>query len=75
MNGYSPYDFGYDVRQVFTVAWTPSTVELNRKLRVLWEQHVYWTRLAVNSIVGNLPDKDETIKRASSESHRFCSRP
>ncbi|MGG1444795.1 hypothetical protein ABE354_22605 [Brevibacillus laterosporus] len=38
-------------------------VELNRQLRALWEQHIYWTRLAVNSIVGDLPDKDATIKR------------
>ncbi|WP_432775038.1 acetylglutamate kinase [Brevibacillus gelatini] len=60
---FSPNYYGYDFRQIAIMAWTPSEVALNRKLRVLWEQHVYWTRLAVNSIVGDLPDKDETIKR------------
>jgi hypothetical protein len=38
-------------------------VDLNRKLRSLWEQHVYWTRLTVNSIVGRLPDEKETTAR------------
>ncbi|OAJ73627.1 acetylglutamate kinase [Brevibacillus sp. SKDU10] len=38
-------------------------VELNRQLGALWEQHIYWTRLAVNSIVGDLPDKEATINR------------
>ncbi|MEJ8544716.1 hypothetical protein [Brevibacillus borstelensis] len=41
--------------------WTTPQVELNRTLRALWEQHIYWTRLTVNSIVGNLPDQNETI--------------
>lgn len=44
-------------------AWTPSSVELNRKLRALWEQHVYWTRLTVNSIVDGLPDVNATTER------------
>lgn len=38
-------------------------VELNRKLRTLWEQHIYWTRLTVNSIVGDLPDREATTGR------------
>nr|WP_275444811.1 acetylglutamate kinase [Paenibacillus sp. ACRRX] len=36
---------------------------MNQQLRALWEQHVYWTRLAVNSIVGRQPDEKETIAR------------
>lgn len=43
--------------------WTPSMVELNRTLRALWEQHIYWTRLTVNSIVGSLPDQQATTAR------------
>ncbi|WP_256757874.1 acetylglutamate kinase [Cohnella sp. WQ 127256] len=38
-------------------------MELNQKLRALWEQHVFWTRLTVNSIVGHLPDEKVTIER------------
>src|SRR5690242_10310612 len=49
--------------QVPPMCWTPSMVELNRQLRALWEQHIYWTRLSVNSIAGDLPDKAETINR------------
>lgn len=43
--------------------WTPSKVELNRKLRTLWEQHAFWTRLTVNSIVDGLKDEKETTER------------
>jgi hypothetical protein len=51
------------VRYAATVAWTPAMVDLNRQLRALWEQHVFWTRLTVNSIVGRLPDEKETTAR------------
>ncbi|WP_239614715.1 acetylglutamate kinase [Cohnella mopanensis] len=62
------YDFPsyyYQIqRQVYpSSCWTTSMVELNRNLRALWEQHVYWTRLTVNSIVGRLPDEKETTAR------------
>lgn len=43
--------------------WTPSSVDLNRKLRSLWEQHVFWTRLTVNSIVDGLGDVQQTTAR------------
>jgi hypothetical protein len=43
--------------------WTPSQVALNQNLRSLWEQHIYWTRLTINSIVGQLPDEKETTAR------------
>ncbi|WP_205683859.1 acetylglutamate kinase [Brevibacillus migulae] len=54
---------GYVLGQVSYTAWTPSQVQLNQKLRALWEQHIYWTRLVVNSIIGETPDQGETIKR------------
>lgn len=51
------------VRQDQHWVWTPSKVELNRKLRTLWEQHIFWTRLTVNSIIGDLPDAAATTAR------------
>ncbi|MGG4143012.1 acetylglutamate kinase [Paenibacillus algorifonticola] len=45
------------------VCWTSSSMELNRKLRALWVQHVYWTRLTVNSIVDRLGDEQATTAR------------
>lgn len=38
-------------------------VALNNHLRLLWEQHVVWTRLTILSTVFNLPDVDFVIKR------------
>ncbi|MFF2885351.1 acetylglutamate kinase [Paenibacillus sp. NPDC057967] len=38
-------------------------VELDQKVRTLWEQHIYWTRLTINSIVGRLPDEELTTAR------------
>lgn len=59
MYSYSPM---YFIRQDHW-EWTPSKVELNRNLRALWEQHVYWTRLTVNSIADGLPDVKSTTER------------
>ncbi|WP_028558782.1 hypothetical protein [Paenibacillus pinihumi] len=64
MYGYYPIQYNhYYFRQETQWIWTPSKVELNRKLRALWEQHIYWTRLTVNSIVGKLPDVEPTTNR------------
>lgn len=63
MNPYSPANYYYTHRQVYPIAWTSSMVKLNQNLRVLWEQHVFWTRLTVNSIVGRLSDEKETTTR------------
>ncbi len=57
-----PVCYGYPFRD-FVSIWTPSKVALNRKLRALWEQHIYWTRLTANSIVGHLPDEQPTTER------------
>ncbi|WP_051287509.1 hypothetical protein [Paenibacillus taiwanensis] len=62
MYDYYPRYYHYDLRQV-PLVWTPTSVALNQQLRALWEQHVYWTRLVVNSIVGRQPDETETIAR------------
>ncbi len=38
-------------------------LDLNNSIRMLWEQHVIWTRLAIISIVRNLPDVNPVINR------------
>ncbi|MHA6484009.1 acetylglutamate kinase [Paenibacillus sp. strain BS8-2] len=63
MYGFFPYYPYYFIRKDVGCVWNPAKVELNRTLRALWEQHIYWTRLAVNSIVGQYPDQEDTIKR------------
>ncbi|HWT73489.1 MAG TPA: LysM domain-containing protein [Mobilitalea sp.] len=37
--------------------------ELRDLMRLLWEQHVFWTRQAVMGIIYDLPEKDLIIKR------------
>jgi hypothetical protein len=36
---------------------------LSNAMRLVWEQHVYWTRMTINSIVFNLPDVDAVTAR------------
>ncbi|WP_223282869.1 acetylglutamate kinase [Neobacillus kokaensis] len=36
---------------------------LKSAMRLVWEQHVYWTRLTINSIAFNLPDEDANTAR------------
>lgn len=38
-------------------------LNLSNEMRMLWEQHVYWTRLLIISILNNLKDLKETEKR------------
>ncbi|MDR3565945.1 MAG: hypothetical protein P4N59_31535 [Negativicutes bacterium] len=38
-------------------------VKLRDRFRLLWEQHVYWTRLAILGIAFDLPDLDASINR------------
>lgn len=40
-----------------------AAVHVRDCFRLLWEQHVYWTRLVIQGIVFNLPDLEETTKR------------
>ncbi|MCO7176773.1 acetylglutamate kinase [Sporolactobacillus kofuensis] len=37
--------------------------ELRNHLRMLWEQHVFWTRLVISGIVFDLPDLKSTTNR------------
>lgn len=38
-------------------------VELKDYMRLLWEEHIYWTRMTIISIAFDLPDLDLTTKR------------
>lgn len=42
---------------------TNSSVSLINLIRLLWEQHGAWTRMAIMSIVFGLPDEEVTVKR------------
>lgn len=37
--------------------------ELRNTMRLLWEQHVYWTKSAIISLINNSPDLDAVLKR------------
>lgn len=52
-------EFGINNNSVLT----PVAANLRDCIRLLWEQHVYWTRMTIISIVFNLPDADATTKR------------
>ncbi|WP_458414233.1 acetylglutamate kinase [Schinkia sp. CFF1] len=38
-------------------------VSLSNSMRLVWEQHVYWTRLTIISLAFNLPDVESTTAR------------
>ena len=38
-------------------------VSLRSAMRLVWEQHVYWTRMTINSMAFNLPDVDAITAR------------
>ena len=42
---------------------TPKQLALRNDMRVLWEDHVMWTRLAVISLVAGTPDTQATVER------------
>src|SRR6058998_3702375 len=44
-------------------AVTPHQLAFRNRMRVLWEQHVAWTRLAIISFAGDLPDLTTTEQR------------
>ena len=46
-------------------SYTPNLAEINlrNQMRMLWEQHVYWTRMTIISIAADLPDLDLTTQR------------
>ncbi|WP_239004764.1 acetylglutamate kinase [Paenibacillus tepidiphilus] len=42
---------------------TPSELTFRNHMRLLWEQHVTWTRLFINSLAFTLPDTDVVTAR------------
>ena len=48
-------NYGYVVSQ--------TELNLRESMRLLWEQHVYWTRMVIISIAAGLPDLDPTTQR------------
>lgn len=38
-------------------------IMLRNRLRLLWEQHVYWTRMVITGIAFNSPDLDASVTR------------
>jgi hypothetical protein len=43
--------------------YSKAQVELWNKNRLLWQQHVYWTRMAVTALVFKLPDVNYVLAR------------
>ena len=43
--------------------FTKEMICLRDYMRLLWSQHVYWTRMTIISIANNLPDEEPTTKR------------
>jgi hypothetical protein len=57
--------YGYYPASIYPAPTVISETQagLNNYLRLLWEQHVIWTRLTILSIVFGLPDVDLVTKR------------
>lgn len=45
------------------VCISKAELDLNNMMRMLWEQHVAWTRMTIISMAENLPDTDLVTKR------------
>ncbi|WP_420849595.1 glycosyltransferase [Paenibacillus montanisoli] len=45
------------------ICYTQSMVDLNKELRKLWGEHVYWTRTYIVSATEGLADKDIVLER------------
>lgn len=43
--------------------YSKAKVDLKSDMRMLWEEHIAWTRMTIISIAANLPDQDLVIKR------------
>jgi hypothetical protein len=61
-NGHDAHAHG-DAHRADGRAITPKQLALRNEMRVLWEDHVVWTRLAVISLVADTPDTQATVAR------------
>jgi len=61
-----PYDTSCFLARCYSPAPTiinKAEVDLRNAMRVLWEQHIVWTRMTIISIIKDLPDVDFVTKR------------
>lgn len=61
-----PYDISWMLAQRYSTDPTrisKAEVDLNNVMRMLWEQHIAWTRMTIISIIKDLPDVDSVTKR------------
>ena len=61
-----PYDTSWLIAQRYRSApmgISKSEVYLRNVMRMLWEQHIVWTRMTILSIIKDLPDVDFVTKR------------
>lgn len=50
----------YSMRGMSETCISKSASDLENHMRTLWEQHVFWTRLTIASLVFSLPDSDDS---------------
>ncbi|MDQ0418154.1 truncated hemoglobin YjbI [Croceifilum oryzae] len=63
-----PYDPHYEGKEVYEYEHVPirdhqNRINLSNGMRTLWAQHVVWTRMAIISILLNLPDTKFVLAR------------
>ncbi len=56
-------EYGYYPANPSAMGISKAEADLKNHLRMLWEQHVVWTRLTILSIVFGLPDVDQVTNR------------
>jgi hypothetical protein len=58
-----PYDYYREEVYPSPIKITKTELDLMNNIRMLWEQHGAWTRMAIMSMVFALPDEDLAINR------------
>ncbi len=53
----------YDDLESSQECFNQAQIDLRDYMRLLWTQHVYWTRMTIISIANDLPDEGPTTKR------------
>ena len=55
--------YDYPTGIYYTPCISRAELELRNKVRVIWEQHVYWTRMFITSLINDSPDLDAVWTR------------
>jgi hypothetical protein len=58
-----PYEYFREGAYPSSMKFTKAEVDLMNNIRMLWEQHGAWTRMAIMSMFFGLPDEDLVINR------------